>query len=77
MGQKLEIKRLEELVKGKGIQYSLEILELLFLNYQILEKSKKESYPRINEFLKTEEEIDAVLLKIKTLFEILRGLQME
>ena len=77
MNNTLKLKRFEKFMKTEGFKYSLEILELLFLKYQILEKSKKGCYLTAKEFLKVEIEIDFVLLKIETLFRSLRELKKD
>ena len=77
MNHTLELKKLEEFAKTKGFEFSLDILELLFYKYQILEKSKRNNFLLEQEFLKIEKEVDLVLLKIEILFKSLRELKKE
>ena len=77
MNHRLELKKIEKLVKIEGFEFSLDILELLFFKYQILEKSKKNRFFTRQEFLEVEDEIELILLKIETLFKSLRELKKE
>ena len=76
MNYTLEIKRIEEFVKSEGIEYALDMLELLFFKYRILEKSKMSCYTNltVQELIKIEKEKDIVLFKVEILFKSLREL---